>query len=840
MQAPPRPNSPTHSFRPRTILLASLFWSSLSLFALAADYDPASLEFFEAKIRPVLVKHCYECHSAESKELRGGLRVDFREGLRTGGDSGPSIVLREPAKSPLIAALKFQDLEMPPAGKLPAEVIADFEKWIEHGAIDPRETATPIAAKKEIDWAAAKQLWSLQPVKKPDLAKLLPSDWARSDIDRLVDAVRQEKQLRPVANAAKPQLLRRAYFDLIGLPPTAEQLQAFLADDSPQAFAKVVDELLASPHFGERWGRHWLDLARYADSNGRAQNIFFQFAWHYRDYVIDAYNAGLPYDRFIIEQLAGDLLPASTSEEKDRLRIATAFLAIGPKTFESMPEQFSMDLIDEQIDVTTRAVLGLTVSCARCHDHKFDAIPTKEYYALAGIFRSTDTLYGPAFFQRPTFDKRYHLHAIGPLAEKLGESAFEYRAQLRELMGQRDKAAVVAYRTQRQIDGINVERKQAGIETPDPKLDELLALHKVQLAERERLKAEVKVLEEAAPPLPDFTQGVRELPQPEDCTLRIRGEFDKQGDRVPRGVLTLCSLSEKPAIPANQSGRLELARWLVSKDNPLSARVAVNRIWRHLFGSAIVASVDNFGAIGEKPSHPELLDYLAARFMETGWSTKQLIREIMLSRTYQLSTQFSAANDTRDPNNVYLWRMSPRRLEVEPFRDAVLAVSGALDVKPPRGPHVGLVRNGLLEENPKLSELAKEANQRTVYLPVVRGQLHEMHLTFDFADPNLLIAQRDERTIPSQSLFLLNSPWIWKQASLTAERMLSQKELTSDEQRLNWLYQTYFCRIIRNDERETLTRFIAARRERNKQDEVAVWTHVCHALFAKAEFRYLH
>jgi hypothetical protein len=497
-----------------------------------------------------------------------------------------------------------------------------------------------------------------------------------------------------------------------------------------------------------------------------------------------------------------------------------------------------MDLIDEQIDVTTRAVLGLTVSCARCHDHKFDAIPTKEYYALAGIFRSTDTLYGPSFFQKPAFDKRYHLYAIGPEAEKLGEPAFEYRAQLRELMGKRDQASVTAYRTQRQIEGMKIERQKAGIETPDAKLDELAALHKTQVAERERLRAEVKAMEEAAPPLPDFTQGVKEMPQAEDCTLRIRGEFDKPGERVPRGVLTLCSLTEKPAMPEKQSGRLELARWLVAKENPLPARVAVNRIWRHLFGSGIVTSVDNFGMIGEKPSHPELLDYLASRFMESNWSTKQLIREIMLSRTYQLGTHFDEGNSGKDPNNVYLWRMTPRRLEVEPFRDAVLAVSGALDREPPRGPHVGLVRNGLLEENPKLAEIHKESSKRTIYLPIVRGQLQEVLQTFDFADPNLLIAQRDERTIPSQSLFMLNSPWLWSQSKLAAERMLAQP-LSDDEAKLSWLYQSFFTREPTTAERDALVKFLDARRERVKEDEVAVWTRVCQALYASAEFRYL-
>ncbi|WP_254514034.1 PSD1 and planctomycete cytochrome C domain-containing protein [Anatilimnocola floriformis] len=806
--------------------------------ATAADFDPKSVEFFEAKIRPVLVKHCYTCHSAESKELRAGLFVDNRDGLRKGGDSGPAVVPGDAKKSLLLAAIRYQDLEMPPTGKLPDDVIGDFERWIAAGATDPRDEVTKPAGSKEIDFAKAREHWSLRPVVRADLSRLKSSAWARTDIDRLVADKWEGQQLTPVPDAPKSQLLRRAYFDLIGLPPTPQELKNFLADESSQAFERVVDELLASPRFGERWGRHWLDLARYADSNGRAQNIFFQFAWHYRDYVIDAFNRDLPYDRFIIEQLAGDLLPAETAVERDRLRIATAFLAIGPKTFESAPELFSMDLIDEQIDVTTRAVLGLTVSCARCHDHKFDAIPTKEYYALAGIFRSTDTLFGPSFFQRPAFDKRYHLHPIGADAEKLGEAAFEYRAQLRGLMGKRDQAAVIAYRTQRQIDGIKVEWQRAGNDAPDPKLDELLALHKVQLAERERLKAETKAMEEAAPPLPDFTQGVKEMTQVEDCTLRIRGEFDKPGERIPRGVLTLCSLGEKPAIPVDQSGRLELARWLVAKENPLPARVAVNRIWRQLFGSGIVTSVDNFGVIGERPSHPELLDYLAAQFMESNWSTKRLIREIMLSRTYQLGTRFQEANSSRDPNNVLLWRMTPRRLEVEPFRDAVLSISGALDLQPPRGPHIGLVRNGLLEENPKLAEIHKESNRRTIYLPIVRGQLQEMLQTFDFADPNLLIAQRDERTIPSQSLFMLNSPWLWAQAKLAAERMLSLK-MNDDQAKLNWLFQAFFCRAATKDEHATLLKFIAAQRERVQGDEVVVWMHVVQALYASAEFRYL-
>ena len=833
--------------------------------------DPQAVAFFETKIRPVLVQKCYQCHAAASQELKGGLLLDSREGMLKGGDSGPAVTPGNVKQSLLMDALHYKDLKMPPDAKLPDAVLADFRTWIEQGAVDPRAPVTSTAkVKKEIDFTKARQLWSLQPVRKPDLSQWKPSPWAHSDIDRLVAAAWETKGLQPVPDASKPQLLRRVYFDLTGLPPSAEELQAFVADASPAAFERVIDRLLASPRFGERWGRHWLDLARYADSNGRENNLFFQFAWHYRDYVIDAFNADKPYDRFVIEQVAGDLLPAESPEQRDQLLIATGFLAIGPKTFRSAPELFSMDLIDEQIDVTTRSVLGLTVSCARCHDHKFDAIPTKEYYALAGVFRSTDTLFGPAFFQSPKFDKMYHMYPIGPDAERLGEGAFQYRDQLLKLMAKRDQASVAAYRTQRLIDGIKIERQKTklttGTEPPaDPELEKMIQHHQQQLVVRNQLMADVKVLEAAPPPLPDFAQGLRAASKPEDCTLRIRGEFDKEGERVPRGVLTLCTPGDKPTIPPDSSGRLELARWLVSRDNPLSARVATNRIWRHLFGRGIVTTVDNFGEIGERPTHPALLDFLASRFMDSGWSTKKMIRDIMLSRVYQLSTQFDTANSNLDPDNEFLWRMSVRRLEVEPLRDAVLAVSGSLKVDQPRGPHVGFVRNGLLEENPHVKELAKESNLRTVYLPIVRGYLQEMLITFDFADPNLLIAQRDERTIPAQSLFMLNSPWIWQQSRLSAQRLLALPDL-NDDTRLDWIYQTFLTRQPTDSERQALRQFVARSRDRVTTNtpaapvsapakpgtapstaptaavvdpELAIWTNVCQALFASAEFRYL-
>jgi hypothetical protein len=489
--------------------------------AQSAASDPRGIEFFETKIRPVLIESCYECHSAKASKVKGGLYLDTREGLLAGGDSGEAIVPGKPEESLLIQALRHSpDLQMPPKKKLPESVIADFVRWVAMGAPDPR-SATNTAITK-ITLETARQWWSYKPLSKPEAPKVQNPQWPRNEVDRFVLAGLEKQGLRPVADADRATLVRRVYFDLIGLPPPLEELQAALSDSSPAWFEKVVDRLLASPHFGERWGRYWLDAARYAESNGNADNTPVPNAWRYRNWVITAINQDKPYDRFVTEQVAGDLLPADSPAERDALLTATGFLALTSKPRAQNNPDYRMDLIADQIDVTSRAVLGLSVMCARCHDHKFDPIPTKEYYSLAGIFESSTMLAGAG--------------------------------------GKGNKGQPASKGFHNLSDG-------------------------------------------------GQAMGVAEG-QPTNSSICIRGDSTNRGETVPRGFLTVATLSTPPEIDRSRSGRLELARWLTSPDNPLTARVAVNRIWLHLFGRGIVPSIDNFGALGKDPAIPSC---------STGW-----------------------------------------------------------------------------------------------------------------------------------------------------------------------------------------------------------------------------
>ncbi|HTU19832.1 MAG TPA: PSD1 and planctomycete cytochrome C domain-containing protein, partial [Gemmataceae bacterium] len=593
------------------------------------------MAFFEKKIRPVLVAHCYRCHSTATKR-RGGLALDSREGVRKGGDSGPAVLPGKPNESLLLRVVRYsEEPRMPPKGKLPDAVVADLEKWIAMGAPDPR-TAAAAATTKPLDVSAGRQFWAFQPPRRHPVPKVKDASWPRGDIDAFLLAALEAKELRPAADADRAVLLRRAYFDLIGLPPTPEQIDAFVRDRSSNAFATVLDELLASPHFGERWGRHWLDVARYAESSGGGRSLLAPDAWRYRDYVIDAFNRDVPYDRFLTEQIAGDLLPAATPEERRRQLIATAFLVLGPTNYEQQNKDvLEMDVVDEQIDTMGRALLGLTLGCARCHDHKFDPIPTRDYYALAGILHSTQTL-------------------VHDNVSRWVEQPLPVRAEQEETL--RKHEAIVADLKKR-----------------------------IQQAKKDKKKAAASELEkqlrkqQASGPRRPVAMAVREASRIEDCAICIRGNIGNRGAKVPRGFLQVASIGSPSALPAKQSGRRELAGWLASRDNPLTARVMVNRAWHHLFGAGLVRTVDNFGTAGERPSHPELLDYLAVRFMADGWSVKKLIRTIMLSRAYQMSSAGRSDTLVIDPENRLLAHMNRRRLDAECLRDAMLTISGRLD-----------------------------------------------------------------------------------------------------------------------------------------------------------------
>jgi hypothetical protein len=780
----------------------------------AATEKPTAdqLAFFEKKIRPVLVAQCYSCHSEESKKEKGNLLLDSRDGIRKGGDTGPAVVPGDPRRSHLLAAIRQTgELKMPPKSKLPDDVVADFEKWIAAGAADPRDGAKATAY-KEIDIEKGRQFWAFQPPKAVPVPAPRDTLWPRTDVDRFLLAGLEAKGLRPVADADPRSLVRRIYFDLVGLPPTPEEVESFsqsAINNRQSAIQDVVDKLLASPQFGETWGRHWLDVARFAESSGKAANTSYPHAWRYRDYVIAAFHADKPFDRFVREQIAGDLLSASDDRQRAEQRIATGFLAIGPKSHnERSPIQFQIDLIDEQIDTATQAILGLTVSCARCHDHKFDPIPQRDYYALAGIFRSTETCYGTV--------RSIQSNHPSPLVQLSKESGFP--AGLTPLSEARRETLT------KQIADMRAEL--AKLTGPDAFLSGRAIGMRLQIS---NLQSQLDLYEKDGTPKLQ-AMGVRERLRTADMPLLGRGEIDKPGEIVPRGIPQVLTTTQ-PRLSG--SGRRQLADWLASRENPLTARVYINRVWHHLFGQGLVPTPDNFGASGQRPSNPGLLDHLAIWFIDHGWSTKKLIRHLMTSHAYQMATTFDEKSHEADPDNALVWRMSPRRLEAEKLRDAMLAISGQLNLEPPNGSEITRAGEGaagfaLRFRGPG----AAENTRRTVYQTILREQLPEALTLFDFPDPNAVAGERATTTVPAQALYLLNNPFVIRQAEAAADRL--RASTGSDTDKVRRAYQTFFARPPSDEEERTATEFLASYSKRSTTR--AAWTAFAQAMFASAEF----
>lgn len=859
--------------------------------AAVADEQPTpeGLQFFEAKIRPVLIEQCYRCHSADGQGLRGGLSVDSRDGLRAGGESGPAIVPGDLEQSVLWDAINHGNLQMPPRQKLSAEIINDFREWILMGAPDPRSSTAEVVRSRVTpeEIAAGREFWSFRPPVMPDVATPATAagdpqgasgTWAKGVIDQLVLAKLREHDLQPAADADAQTLLRRLHFDVVGLPPAPDAVRRFTAEwsqDPDAAIAAEVDRLLASPQFGERWGRHWLDVARYAESTGKEIDLSFPNAWRYRDYVIDAFNSDKPYAEFIQEQIAGDLLPARSDAEWAEHLIATGFLALGPKAIiEQNPRQFHADLIDEQIDTTTRVILGVSVACARCHDHKFDPIPQTDYYALAGIFESTETFFGGSRSQR---NRQPSQLLILPLDDPNPSDQPLSRQEVAELKAQRDQAerdAMEARRAQRQpaVPGRNEPRRNLANQFV---LDQQIA----------RLSNRINGVDENGRPL-TLCMGVQPADQPRNARVLVRGEIDQPAQEVPRGLVQVLSASPV-VIPADSTGRLELARWLSSRDNPLTARVMANRIWQHLLGAAIVREPENFGASGPAPTHPELLDYLAIQFMDDNWSVKSLIRRIATSRVYRLSSQFDEARFEKDPDNLYLSRANTRRLTAEAVRDAMLAASGQLDLQRPRGsmlaafgstiigpdgpvqpvlsmtPQPGAA-GGRRNQLPGTQLLAARlgAGQRTtslfdtpvyyrsVYLPVARNSLPRVLEVFDFAEPSMVIGQRETSNTPAQGLYMLNNQFVIEQSDALARRLLREAETA--EERLDLAFQLVYGRSPAEAERRSSQAFVRSatraagdtsgtgRARSQDEQRFRAYSEFCQALFAAAEFRYLN
>lgn len=767
--------------RPRVILLGLLVAGSTVSAASPGDGSPADNAFFESRVRPVLSIKCFSCHSSQSPKVKGGLRLDTREGLLKGGDSGAGIVPGQPDQSRIIQAVRWanKDLQMPPKTKLTDQAISDIAAWVKAGAPWPGKTAgtkaAPTTSSASDPDKAKKGHWAWQPVRKPA---------AGTDIDRLIQAKLGEAGLEPVAPADRASLLRRLSFDLVGLPPTPEELADFLKDASNGAVEKVVDRLLADPGFGERWARHWLDIVRYAESTGSARNVAYPHAWRYRDYVIASLNADHGYDKFVQEQVAGDLLPAPSREEHDRMSIATGFLALGVKDLnERNNEQYLMDAIDDQIDTMSRAFLGLTVSCARCHDHKFDPIPTADYYALAGIFRSTVELSG--------------VKNRG----KGGQKEYVAEDQLIALAGKSPAAPPPPPSTE----------PKKGKKAKKAKLDEASAAKGADVP---------------------LAMGVREG-SPTNQVILLHGEIEHTGASVPRGVLSLFKADPAVSIDSKASGRRELAQWLSSANNPLTARVFANRVWLHLFGEGIVPTADNFGTSGDEPSHPELLDYLASRLVDQGWSVKKLIREIVLSKTYQLGGATKPENMEKDPANRLLWRSSPRRLDAEAIRDSILAISGQLDSTPLVGSPVDeLVGQIGGKKGPRDFEPG-ESRHRSIYLPIVRDEVPDFLHVFDFADPSSINGHRDTTTVAPQALHLMNSPFVVAQAKAWSERLYSAK--SDDAGRIESAYVRALGRAPSGEEKSRIEKYLA----QSAGSRTQAWANVCQALMECAEFRYL-
>ena len=734
-------------------------------------------QYFEKHVRPLLSRRCYACHSADSDPVEGGLRLDTRAGWQAGGDSGAALVPGKPAESRLLQAVLYQDpnLAMPPDGALPEREIVILRTWIEMGAPDPREAGAALAV-REVDFVTGRQFWSFQPLRKPLPPPAAAESRNGTPIDRFVMARITEQGLRPVARASRQGLIRRVFLDVLGVPPSPFEAAGFLADRSPDALARVVDRLLASPHFGERWGRHWLDVARYADD--QLQKEFFYrplpHAWRYRDWVVQALNEDLPYNDFVMQQLAGDLLVDSRGEPAT---VATGFLALGMiyQDDGGTPESIAVaaaETLDDRVDTVTRGLLGLTVSCARCHDHKFDPIPTEDYYSLAGVFQNTRyvenaPLVGADLVAR--FDRAQQAISATQKALKMATEAKQQQrvaALSRQLAQQRAQAPGIYARGHAMVEGGN-----------------------------------------------------------EDMRVALRGNRLKPGALVPRRFLRVVAGDEPPRFTEG-SGRLELAQTLVRADNPLVSRVIVNRVWQHYFGRGIVGSSSNFGVTGERPTHPLLLDWLASRLVEQNWSLKSLHRQIVLSETYQRSLRHDARNAALDGSNQWLWRMNRRRLDIEGYRDSLLAISGELDRAMGGPAHGDLFAS----------------RRRTLYGAVHRDNQtasDALLRTFDFPNARISSSGRIATTTTGQQLFTLNSEFLIERAralaSLVESEMADANRPNSDA--VTRLFQWVVGRPATPHERALAEEFMAAA-ETEAAHGLSSWQQLCHALLISNELLY--
>ncbi|MGH9722925.1 MAG: PSD1 and planctomycete cytochrome C domain-containing protein [Bryobacteraceae bacterium] len=873
-------------------LLVGLLVCAISL----AQPTPTQIEFFERRIRPVLVERCYECHGPKAAQPMSELRLDTRAGMLKGGERGPAIIPGDSENSRLIRAIRYQDprLLMPPKGRLAPEHVEDFAAWIKMGAPDPRVESKELAtaAPRGIDFARARKFWAFQPLKST----------SQATVDSFLFAKLKSKGLAPAPPADRRTLLRRVYFDLIGLPPLPAEVDEFVNDRAPDAFRKVVARLLDSPHYGERWARHWLDLVRFAETDGHEFDVDKPNAWRYRDYVIRALNNDLPYNRFVREQIVGDLL-----NDRDEAAVGSGFLWLG-EVINTPVDTFQAraDRIDNQIDVFGKAFLGLTVACARCHDHKFDPIPAADYYALAGFmhssrprqasidapervaelraiakrlgdarpyspppepFRLNDSRYenfedfagdrfarwtvaGEAFGESPVagladsgrfadgfqgilisreflIKKRYiHVRMAGTGRVRL--FADEYTNSSRTLAGP-DR---FAWKT---IDARMGVGNLAYLEISDLDQNGHVAVDQICFSDVKEppgpndaaLRARPAGVAASEIPLSTFALATVDA-EPRDIRVHIRGSHANLGAEIPRRFLTVLSGDQQPGV-GQGSGRTALADRLLRDATPLLARVMVNRLWKHHFGRGLVDTVDNLGMTGERPTHPELLDYLALKFIESGWSVKAMHRMIVLSAAYRMSSRPDAKADGADPRNEWLHRMPIRRLEAEAIRDGVLAVAGTLDRKmygPSVPPYVSPYMDGDPRGKPKSGPL-DGAGRRSVYIQVRRNYLTDMFLTFDYPLPITTIGRRNTSTVASQALYLMNSEFITQQAEHWARRITAEE--SDGARRVRRMYEEAFARPPEAEETAQALEFVAKRS----------WADLAHVLINTTEFFYV-
>lgn len=871
---------------------------------------------------------CQTCHGSQTK--MGGLDLSSAEGFAAGASGQPLIDSNNPAESLLLQAVSYDGrIKMPPTGKVSAAELSALREWAETGGNWPGAPAAGISVRRTSGITAAdRQHWSFRPVLDPAPPEVQDKAWGRSPIDRFVLARLEKAGLAPAAPAEKLKLLRRVTYDLIGLPPTPAEIAAFEADSSPDAFDRVVERLLASPHYGERWGRHWLDVARYAESTGMDEDHGYPYAWRYRDYVVDAFNSDMPYDRFVVEQIAGDLLPPADGKHVNEQGIvATGLLALGPKPLAQQDRvQMIYDVVDEQIDVVSKAFLGLTVTCARCHDHKFDPILHTDYYAMAAIFANTKAFrdlgrpgtvsylhYTPLEPERyeayqahreRTWRKRLEMEEalaadlevrqLG-LGERLADyltTAFEAVKQGQSASEQATKRGLdvdvqqrwvelltsstgdhwkawrdaspatisdvaeqyqerylaaqakrveslekwrVRYRTEAELDRTLPARPSVD-EAEYPLYAEVTAeggpFDVPETPAVAELRPELKQLEDSQPESGPMASAVVDLKEPLEQHVFLRGDHHNKGELVPRRFPLVLSGDEPPVIKTT-SGRLELGRWIANSDNPLTARVMVNRIWQGHFGEGLVRSPNNWGRTGEQPTHPELLDWLASRFVESGWSVKAMHRLILSSNTYRMSVSGRGGAAEADPENRLLSRFNRQRLSVEEMRDGMLAIAGDLDEA------VGGNLMAGQRDNARPNIEPDETSRRTLYIPVRRGSVLTLLSTFDFGDATTPGEGRAATNVAPQALFARNSEFVRSKAAQLSELVLAASTAESD--RLADAYLRTLGRRPTASETDAALTYMANMRARfDSADAAAVaWASFCHVLLSSNEFLYL-